>query len=919
MHASASSPTAATASGRARFDGRLAHRLAPALAAPPAARARAAARAARSSDRERRSGRSAADHRSHAVQRRTAASRVAAARSVGARRSATNHDAVSSSVHAGVKVLAVIVGLAAALAVAGAAPATTPVPGQLGALKAIRVALAAGRIDGATANAGRAEIARAAHLVRTLPSGRREHVAVALEELAAFSGRLTDTARARADRAAAGERRLLREALRTGTEDRHHRRRRPRLPLLPRTLPRVPSARELRRAERARRRERRGGSAAARRRADRARRVPAGRRDRLGVLLRLLGRARAVALGHGTGGCRAGVRAHGGARSRRGDRADARGTRRVPRDPRAPAHERPRRPVDPPLLVPVAARAQRPTAGGRLAAVVRDDCRGPRRGRARCADAACRGGDTAELRHRLLDVLLAPARAVAARLPAVRRAAAEEARAERPALRRRGDQDRGLPASAARLPARERVTRHAALLALEAGDRAGEHRRRPDEAARARRRLAHARVGASRSTRASTRCTSPPTDWASNHASFDALPIVRATAAGTAPPHARPQPRRRQGRRTRRSPSAPRSTIRRRARHCRSSAFSSPGSASPGRPVPTAPDPSVGAALQRLPAGARQRARADRRRRSRSTTRAARALAQYAATLAQQTPGLQSLVLAPAPTTGDRERLRGSRSIRSAPPCRRCCRTSRSAFGSTARSHRRRRWLRSGALTPDVVAFHPAPAAGKGLWTTAELPQLDRIARGRDRNRAADPARRAAGAERGADLVARLRRAGRRRAARPAEPGHSRGRRGGGLRAARRARLPGRRGAGGGDRPRPIRRSPPRPSRCSSAATSTASTSSRSTAPDGRPVVARRGALRGGAAPATIALPAAKLGAGPYRVGVRLVASVNPGPDDHAREPAARRLALASAARCGCPTPRRRRTARRDRPRRASR
>jgi hypothetical protein len=46
---------------------------------------------------------------------------------------------------------------------------------------------------------------------------------------------------------------------------------------------------------------------------------------------------------------------------------------------------------------------------------------------------------------------------------------------------------------------------------------------------------------------------------------------------------------------------------------------------------------------------------------------------------------------------------------------------------------------------------------------------------------------------------------------------------------------------------------------------------------DGRPVVARRGALRGGAAPATIALPAAKLAAGPYRVGVRLVASVNPG------------------------------------------
>lgn len=47
--------------------------------------------------------------------------------------------------------------------------------------------------------------------------------------------------------------------------------------------------------------------------------------------------------------------------------------------------------------------------------------------------------------------------------------------------------------------------------------------------------------------------------------------------------------------------------------------------------------------------------------------------------------------------------------------------------------------------------------------------------------------------------------------------------------------------------------------------------------PNGRPVVARRGALRGGAAPATIALPLAKLGAGPDRIGVRLVATVNPG------------------------------------------
>ena len=45
----------------------------------------------------------------------------------------------------------------------------------------------------------------------------------------------------------------------------------------------------------------------------------------------------------------------------------------------------------------------------------------------------------------------------------------------------------------------------------------------------------------------------------------------------------------------------------------------------------------------------------------------------------------------------------------------------------------------------------------------------------------------------------------------------------------------------------------------------------------GRPVVARRGALRGGVAPALIMLPRAKLGSGPYTFAVQLVAQVNPG------------------------------------------
>jgi hypothetical protein len=49
---------------------------------------------------------------------------------------------------------------------------------------------------------------------------------------------------------------------------------------------------------------------------------------------------------------------------------------------------------------------------------------------------------------------------------------------------------------------------------------------------------------------------------------------------------------------------------------------------------------------------------------------------------------------------------------------------------------------------------------------------------------------------------------------------------------------------------------------------------------DGRPVVAHRGQLNGGpASPLTaVALPRAKLAAGSYRVDVRIVARVNPGP-----------------------------------------
>ena len=87
--------------------------------------------------------------------------------------------------------LAATVLAAAGLVLAGAAPAAQPVPLQKAALAALTRAVASGQIDRATAARDRAEINRAARLMRSLPSGRRERVATALAEVAAFAGRLT--------------------------------------------------------------------------------------------------------------------------------------------------------------------------------------------------------------------------------------------------------------------------------------------------------------------------------------------------------------------------------------------------------------------------------------------------------------------------------------------------------------------------------------------------------------------------------------------------------------------------------------------------------------------------------------------------------------------------------------------------------
>jgi hypothetical protein len=77
---------------------------------------------------------------------------------------------------------------AVAVTLAGATPASSVTPLERSALKA----LATSRVTPTTKERGRAEVGRAAFLARTLPSGRREHVTVALAEIASFAGKMTE-------------------------------------------------------------------------------------------------------------------------------------------------------------------------------------------------------------------------------------------------------------------------------------------------------------------------------------------------------------------------------------------------------------------------------------------------------------------------------------------------------------------------------------------------------------------------------------------------------------------------------------------------------------------------------------------------------------------------------------------------------
>jgi hypothetical protein len=91
-----------------------------------------------------------------------------------------------------VRGLAILVAVAAALVGTAASAGSSLLPAQKQALAAVNKAVRSGRVDSATAAGARTEIARAARLIRGLPAGRGGHVAVALSELAAFGGRMTE-------------------------------------------------------------------------------------------------------------------------------------------------------------------------------------------------------------------------------------------------------------------------------------------------------------------------------------------------------------------------------------------------------------------------------------------------------------------------------------------------------------------------------------------------------------------------------------------------------------------------------------------------------------------------------------------------------------------------------------------------------
>jgi hypothetical protein len=139
-------------------------------------------------------------------------------------------------------------------------------------------------------------------------------------------------------------------------------------------------------------------------------------------------------------------------------------------------------------------------------------------------------------------------------------------------------------------------------------------------------------------------------------------------------------------------------------------------------PGATTPDPAAIAALTQLPAGLGVVVELNVTPLPVDDAGRA-ALAQYATALAQQVPRLRYLVLGPAATTATAatyaaalDTLRPA--VQAAVPG---ALVGLSLDGS---ANTKGTITALAAASADVVAFRPAPAAGKGLWTFANLPQL---------------------------------------------------------------------------------------------------------------------------------------------------------------------------------------------------
>jgi hypothetical protein len=393
------------------------------------------------------------------------------------------------------------------------------------------------------------------------------------------------------------------------------------------------------------------------------------------------------------------------------------------------------------------------------------------------------------------------------------------------------------------------------------------------------------------------------TDWAGNSASFQALPIVRASAAGAAP-----------GRTTASAAAGPSFAVGAGLDDPSQAALATklglttvrlalawPGDASP-------PDPTVLAALAALPATTSLVLELDLAEPPADDTAAA-ALGAYAAAVAASVPQLRELVIAPGPTAASADAYAGALNAVSADVS---AIAPSVAVGATVdgsgspKSAVAALGAALGGVAPPLVAFRPATTPTSGAWGAANVPQLetalagafgtappvlldgvtaagpagyaqavsaaactpglsgvllDRIADGSD---SSDGVYTAAGTPKAgtAQLTAAVAAVSRGSQVCPGVAFPA---------TASTATFPSALSAGRQSLQLACVRD------CLYLATLDG--------PDGRPLVASRGALAGGAAPATVVLPAAKLGRGPYRFDVRLVSQTNPGQLTQLRSP----------------------------------